>query len=168
MKRAAITIVATITGLVLLLQFKTQPAAVGPALGVAPAPAATTSSTGPSATPKKRYATHHTASASATSSSPTKAATPTTRTQLGTTSNTRYGPVQVRVTEVSGRITDVTAVQLPSGNPHSSSIAAHAAPILRQEAISADSARINVVSGATYTSDGYAQSLQSALDSLGG
>jgi uncharacterized protein with FMN-binding domain len=74
--------------------------------------------------------------------------------------------VQVKVTENSNRITDVTAVQLPSQDSHSQSIAAYAAPKLRQEAITADSARINVVSGATYTSDGYAQSLQSALDNL--
>jgi uncharacterized protein with FMN-binding domain len=105
---------------------------------------------------------HHHASPSAT---PT---TSTTHTALGATITTRYGPVQVKVTETSSRVTDVTAVQLPNGDPHSQSIAAYAAPKLRQEAIAANSARIDVVSGATYTSDGYAQSLQSALDRLHG
>jgi uncharacterized protein with FMN-binding domain len=85
---------------------------------------------------------------------------------LGQTISTRYGPVQVKVTETSSHISDVTAVQLPSQDSHSRSIAAYAVPRLRQEAIAANSARIDVVSGATYTSDGYAQSLQSALDSL--
>ena len=82
----------------------------------------------------------------------------------GHTIQTRYGPVQVRITERGGRLVNVVAVQLPGADQHSQQIAAYAAPILQSEALKADSARIDVVSGATYTSDGYAQSLQSALD----
>jgi uncharacterized protein with FMN-binding domain len=85
-------------------------------------------------------------------------------TATGQTITTQYGPVQVRIAETGGRLTDVTAIALPSGNSHSSEIAAHAVPILRGEALRANSAHIDIVSGATYTSDGYAQSLQSALD----
>lgn len=85
----------------------------------------------------------------------------------GETADTQYGPVQVQVTMVGHRITDVTALQLPSGNQRSSEIAGFAAPELRKEALSAQSAHIDSVSGATYTSQGYITSLQSALDRAG-
>jgi uncharacterized protein with FMN-binding domain len=162
MKRVALTIVATITGLVLLLQFKTTPGgAAGRPAALAPvSPSSSAAAGSPSPSPRHPHRTHH------HSSSPASPASPTTTSALGTTITTRYGPVQVKVTETSSRITDVTAVKLPSQDSHSQSIAAYAAPKLRQEAITANSARIDVVSGATYTSDGYAQSLQSALDSL--
>jgi uncharacterized protein with FMN-binding domain len=163
MKRVALTIVATITGLVLLLQYKTPPSGAGRPAALAPvSPTSSASSASPSPSPRHSHRTHHRASPAAT---PTTA-TSTTSSALGATVTTRYGPVQVKVTETASRITDVTAVQLPSQDAHSQSIAAYAAPKLRQEAITANSARINVVSGATYTSDGYAQSLQSALDNL--
>jgi uncharacterized protein with FMN-binding domain len=74
-----------------------------------------------------------------------------------------YGEVQVQVTLVGGKITDVTAVHLPTEG-RSGYISQNVAPILRGEAISAQSASIDTVSGATYTSQAYAQSLQSALD----
>jgi uncharacterized protein with FMN-binding domain len=156
MKRVALTIVATLTGLVLLLQFKTQPAGAGREATLAPT-VVSSPSAGSTPTP--------TPTPTSTSTQGTSSGT---RSALGQTINTRYGPVQVKVTEVAGRIANVTPVQLPSQDSHSQSIAAYAAPKLRQEAIAADSARIDVVSGATYTSDGYAQSLQSALDSLHG
>ena len=82
----------------------------------------------------------------------------------GTTAQTPYGPVQVQITVQGGRITDVQALQLPNGNFHSQQISAYAGPRLRQEALQAQSANIDTVSGATYTSDGYRQSLQSAID----
>jgi uncharacterized protein with FMN-binding domain len=161
MKRVALTIVATVTGLVLLLQFKTPPSGAGRPAALAPvSPTSSAASPSPGPSPRHSHRTHHRASPAAT---PT---TSTTASALGATVTTRYGPVQVKVTETSNRITDITAVKLPSQDAHSQSIAAYAAPKLRQEAITANSARINVVSGATYTSDGYAQSLQSALDSL--
>jgi len=80
---------------------------------------------------------------------------------------TRYGDVQVRVTVSGGRLVDVQAVQLPSDRARSQAISSDAGPLLRNEALRAQSARINTVSGATSTSDGYAQSLQSALDRAG-
>ena len=83
---------------------------------------------------------------------------------LGAVVDDPYGQVQVKVTLASGKITDVTAVQLPSGG-RSGYISQSVAPILRGEAISIQSASIDTVSGATYTSQAYAQSLQSALDS---
>jgi uncharacterized protein with FMN-binding domain len=78
-----------------------------------------------------------------------------------------HGIVQVQVTVTAGRIIDVMAVQLPHDNPHSWDESTTAAATLRSEALSAQSANINIVSGATYTSRGYARSLQAALDALG-
>jgi uncharacterized protein with FMN-binding domain len=77
-----------------------------------------------------------------------------------------YGVVQVRVTLRGHRIVDVSALSLPSGG-RSSDISAYAAPQLRREALARQSARIDTVSGASYTSAGYARSLQSALDRSG-
>jgi uncharacterized protein with FMN-binding domain len=75
--------------------------------------------------------------------------------------------VQVRVVVSGGRLVDVEALQLPNDRSRSVRISADAGPRLRNEALQAQSANINTVSGATYTSDGYAQSLQSALDRAG-
>jgi uncharacterized protein with FMN-binding domain len=85
----------------------------------------------------------------------------------GSVEENRYGPVQVRITMASGRITDVQAIQLPSDRARSQRISQIAGPLLREEALRAQSARIDVVSGATYTSQGYARSLQHALDAAG-
>lgn len=79
---------------------------------------------------------------------------------------TRFGTVQVQVTVENGTLVDVTALQLPMGG-RDSQVSAYAEPILRSEALKAGSARIDTVSGATYTSMGYIQSLQSALDAAG-
>ena len=80
--------------------------------------------------------------------------------------STRFGPVQVEVVVSSGKVADVVALQLPTGR-RSGQISSYAAPILHDEALQAQSASIDTVSGATYTSDAYAQSLQAALDQAG-
>lgn len=99
---------------------------------------------------------------------PTRSAAPTTKaasgTFLGSSVQTRYGPVQIKITYAAGRVTGVVAVQLPSGRSRDAEINNYAVPILESETLAAQSANINSVSGATYTSDGYVQSLQSALD----
>jgi uncharacterized protein with FMN-binding domain len=87
-----------------------------------------------------------------------------TGTFLGQPEDVGYGIVQVRLTMAKGRITDVQAVQMPSGG-RSSDIASFAAPQLRTEVLAAQSAQIDTVSGASFDSQGYAQSVQSALDS---
>jgi uncharacterized protein with FMN-binding domain len=81
--------------------------------------------------------------------------------------DTRYGAVQVEITVANGQLTAVRALQLPDQDRRSASISSRAEPILRSEALSAQSAAIDGVSGATYTSDGYEQSLQAALDNAG-
>ncbi len=86
-----------------------------------------------------------------------------TETVSGSLVSTRYGPVQVQVTVTNGKVTAISAVQLPSGG-RSGMISQYAAPILTQEALAAQSASIDLVSGATYTSLGYEKSLQAALD----
>jgi uncharacterized protein with FMN-binding domain len=73
----------------------------------------------------------------------------------------------VRVTLSGNRIVDVQALELPSDRSRSYQISQTAGPILRQEALAAQNAQIHTVSGATYTSNGYRQSLQAALDQAG-
>ena len=89
------------------------------------------------------------------------------RTVTGAACPTIYGPVQVKVTVRDGRVTAVTAVQYPTGTPRDQQINSYAIPQLNYEALAAGSARIDAVSGATYTSGGYVGSLQNALDKAG-
>lgn len=91
----------------------------------------------------------------------------TSGTFAGDTTQTQYGPVQVQITVANGKITDVTALQLTDQGGRSVQISQQAAPILRQEALQAQSAQIQSVSGATFTSEGYTTSLQSAIDKAG-
>jgi uncharacterized protein with FMN-binding domain len=82
----------------------------------------------------------------------------------GTAVQIPFGTVQVQVTMQNGKITDVVALQLPSDQRRSQQIGQYAAPQLRSEVLAAQNAQVNTISGATYTSLGYLQSLQSALD----
>ncbi|MFF8907392.1 FMN-binding protein [Streptomyces olivaceoviridis] len=140
LRRIVLASAATVSGMVLLLSLKPHTAAT--------------------------LATASTKSPAASSSSAPGSASGT-RTATGDTAQTRWGPVQVRVTVADGRLTDVTAVSYPQDNPRDQEINSYALPQLRREALAAQSAQIDTVSGATYTSDGYRQSLQSALDSAG-
>ncbi|WP_317442340.1 FMN-binding protein [Streptomyces collinus] len=157
LRRIVLASAATVSGMVLLLSLKphTSPglavgsAAAAPRSG-AGAPAASGGSSGNSG-----------AGSGSTGSSVSKSVT-------GDTVQTRWGPVQVRVTVRSGKLTEVTAVQYPRDNPRDQEINSYALPRLRREALAAQSADIDMVSGATYTSTGYKQSLQSALDSAAG
>jgi uncharacterized protein with FMN-binding domain len=84
----------------------------------------------------------------------------------GSTVDTEFGPYQVQVTFNGTKISDVRIITEPDDR-HSQRIANNAAPTLRQETLRAQSARIDTVSGATATSEAYAQSLQAALDTRG-
>jgi uncharacterized protein with FMN-binding domain len=86
----------------------------------------------------------------------------------GSSFSNQYGDVQVRVIISGGRITDVQPLTLPSDRSRSYEISQEAGPMLHDEAIQAQSAQIDTIGGATYTSDGYARSLQSALDKAHG
>ena len=88
-------------------------------------------------------------------------------TWAGSTVSTRFGDVQVQVTISGGAVTDVTALQLTDHDNRSVQISNRAAPILRDEVLQAQSSSVSLVSGATYTSAAYLQSLQAALDEAG-
>ncbi len=81
----------------------------------------------------------------------------------GTVADAYYGNVQVQATIKNGKITDVEFLQYPNDNPNSQSINSQATPYLKQEAIQSQSAQVNVISGATLTSQAFTQSLSSAL-----
>jgi uncharacterized protein with FMN-binding domain len=102
-----------------------------------------------------------------TGGSTTSDAGTTDGTYTGQTVSTRFGDVQVQVTVSGGLISDVTALHLTDRDGRSVSISNRAVPILRQEVLSAQSASVQMVSGATYTSEAYLSSLQSALDQAG-
>lgn len=151
MRRAVLAILSTIAGLIMLLSFKTQ--GVVTATGL-PAPIGGTTS-------------------SASGSNPSGTATPSaggttaaTNTVTGTAVNTRFGPVQVRISVANGKVTAVEAINYPNGNGRDQEINAYAIPQLNQKTLQAGNASIDMVSGATYTSEGYIGSLQSALDQV--
>ncbi|HEY3002646.1 MAG TPA: FMN-binding protein [Kribbellaceae bacterium] len=89
------------------------------------------------------------------------------RTVTGPVVQTRWGPVQVQLTVSGGRITAVDVVQYPDGNHKDEEINDYALPVLVQSTLDAQSASIDMVSGATVTSSGYVESLQGALDEAG-
>lgn len=156
MRRVALAIFTTIAGLVGLLSFKdhsTSTVAAIPAISTAPTTgSASTSSATPSTSP--------------TSSSSSSSAAKSTKTITGNSVDTRWGPVQVKITVTNGKITSATAVDYPENNGRDQQINAVAIPTLEKESIGKSTANIDMVSGATYTSTGYIQSLQSALDKL--
>jgi uncharacterized protein with FMN-binding domain len=98
---------------------------------------------------------------------PTAGTTTAAGTVTGSVAQTRWGPVQVQLTVAAGRISDVTVLQYPDGNGRDRQINDDALPELVQETLSAQNADIDMVSGATVTSEGYLESLQSALDQAG-
>lgn len=85
-------------------------------------------------------------------------------TYTSTTIQVEYGPIQVSAAVAGGKITNVTMLQNPYDHPRSRQVADYATPILIKEAIAAQSANVDVVSGATETSQGFIEALQSALD----
>ena len=105
---------------------------------------------------------------SAPSTAPTTPANTGPRTVDGAVAQTPYGPVQVAVVFERGRIIDVRTLQTPSDADRSVRLATLATPVLRSEVLTAQSARVDSVSGATYTSEGYARSVQYALDHAAG
>jgi uncharacterized protein with FMN-binding domain len=85
----------------------------------------------------------------------------------GQVARTPYGNVQVEVTIQGGKLVDITALQLPDGDRHSRQISNIVGPMLHDDAVQLANGKIHGVSGATYTSMGYARSLQSAMDQAG-
>ncbi|NUU23504.1 MAG: FMN-binding protein [Streptomycetaceae bacterium] len=155
MRATTVAAVSSAVGVVLLLSVKPHHVAVASAM-----PDTTGPNGGTTATPQP-----------GTSAAPASGGTSygtRTGTFTGDTVNTRYGPVQVAVTLADGRLTGVQVLQVPSENGRDRSISASAVPELTKEALAAQNAQIDTVSGATYTSKGYIRSLQSALDQAHG
>lgn len=142
MRRITLLIVSTLAALVLLFSYRTS---TGGSL-----PGAVSAAAAPGVVPD-----------AASSGSP--AATTTVN---GTAVRTRWGPVQVQITIAGQKITEVRALQRPTGSSRDDQINGYALPKLRQQVLRAQSARIDGVSGATVTSDGYRESLQAALDAV--
>lgn len=159
-RRGAIALVTTAIALVLLFNFKT-PDQVPVTNGIASTGGSLSTTSGTSTTSGSSTGSIAQASPSAAATSGTKATG--TETLTGAVYSSRYGNTQVQVTITNGKITSVSAVQLPTGG-RSGQISQYVEPILSSEALTAQSANIDIVSGATYTSEAYAQSLQSALD----
>jgi uncharacterized protein with FMN-binding domain len=162
MRRAVIVLGSTAAGLAALLSFKTHSVAAADPAPSAPAPSATTPQAAPSSTGSAAKA-----SATPKAGTTTQASTATqvaTRTVTGTVASTQYGPMQVQVTLAGTKITKVTVLQRTDDGSESDQIDATAIPTLTSETLAAQSAHIDAVSGASYTSSGYIQSLQSALD----
>ncbi|HYN48237.1 MAG TPA: FMN-binding protein [Candidatus Nanopelagicales bacterium] len=160
-RRGAAALLLTTAALALLLSFKT-PSDPTPTAGT---PVAATGGATPTSAPA---ATQPSAPMPSASTAPAPAAPANAGLRDGTIDgavvDTRWGTVQVQVTISGGAITDVTALQLPSGDQHSADISSRVEPLLRSSALVVQGAEIDVVSGATYTSLAYAQSLQAALD----
>lgn len=124
------------------------------------------SSTPPTSTTAPSSSGASGSSSPAPSPSQSASAASATKVITGSVVDTRYGPIQVKVTFVGSKITAIDEVQTPNQDRRSVSINQQAGPILAQEVLASQSAKIDTVSGATYTSDGYKQSLQSAIDQL--
>jgi|SRR6185312_8860757 uncharacterized protein with FMN-binding domain len=155
MRRVILAVSSTVVVLVLLLGFKSQsaPSVTKPA-------SASAGSSGSSGTGSGTGSGAGPGTGSGTGSSTG------TKTVTGEAADTRYGPVQVKVTVTSGKVTQVDAIDYPQTERRDQEINSYAIPQLNQEALAAGNANIDIISGATYTSDGYIQSLQSALDKL--
>ena len=184
MRRAVVVIGTTIVGLVGVLSFHTSPAKLtlgASSFGTSPRPTTTTAPAGASPPttaapppPSTRTATTPsttsppTTTAPPTTAAPTTTAPVTTRSATGPSVNYNYGLISVRATVSGSRITGVSIASLDDGgNPRSQSIDQQSIPILIQQVMQAQSANIQGVSGASYTSAGFQQSLQSALGQLG-
>jgi uncharacterized protein with FMN-binding domain len=149
MKGAPLLVLAgTVAGFAGVLSFHTRPATL-PASG-----------TQPGGTPAS-----HSGRAPSSPASPAPA-TGAVRSTMGSSVQFGYGVLSVRVTVRGTRITDVSVPNIQTAEPTSQQISAQAIPMLRSEVLSAQNASINGISGATYTSQAYAQSLQAALDKL--
>ena len=156
-RRVVPAVVGTVAGLLALIAVKT-----GPSPGVG---AISGTSTG---------TTRGSSSASGSTPAATTGGTGSASTGLssgtftGDSADTRYGPVQVRITVAGGKITAVDVVDVPMSNPRDAEINQQAVPLLVQETVGLTNAQIDFVSGATFTSDGYQRSLQSAIDKAKG
>ncbi len=155
MRRIALFLLSTLSTLVLLFGYSTSTS--GPLATSAPTSIQSGATTSSSGSTSSDATSSGSGSGSGSGSSGCSEVT-------GSVAITQWGPVQVQLTVAGGVISKVTVLQYPSGNGKDQEINDYALPILTKETVDAQSAQIDMVSGATYTSTGYIQSLQSALD----
>jgi len=149
MRRIVFAMMSTITAVVLLFSYRTSTnSALVAGSPVVQLPGSPGSASQPRSSSKSGPATSKSSAA----------------TYTGDSADTRWGPVQVQISVQGGKITGSQAVQYPQNNGRDAQINGFALPILNQEVVQQQSASIDTVSGATVTSDGYLQSLQSAID----
>ncbi len=161
MRRIVIWAMSTLTVLVLLFSYGTSRSST-PAVATAELRQATAGAKQQTTT--SGGASGGTDGSGTDGSSSGGSASTAAKTYDGDAFGTRYGDVQVQITVQSGKITDVTVLQVPWNDRHDQMINSQAVPIYNSEAVQAQSASIDVVSGATVTWEGYTQSLQSAID----
>jgi uncharacterized protein with FMN-binding domain len=166
MRRAIITMTGTVVGLAALLSFKTHTVTVADTTPAAPP---VTASSSPAASNTAAPAASGSAAPAASGSSSAQAApaAQAARKITGAVENTQYGPMQVQLTVTGTKITDATVLQHTDDGAESMQIDGFALPALTKETLAAQSAKIDAVSGASYTSMGYIASLQSAVDQIG-
>jgi uncharacterized protein with FMN-binding domain len=168
MRRITVAIMGTLTGLVMLFSYHTSTNS-GTAIANGDTPSTTDSganpSTGSGSTPSPAASSADSSPSASASASPSSGSSSgTSRTYTGDAVMTQWGTVQVRITVQNGKITKSEAVQYPTENPRDQEINAYAVPALNQAVVQKQSGGIDAISGATVTSDGYIQSVQSAVD----
>ena len=175
MRRGVIVIVATVAGLIAVLSFHTSPSKLTlgtlPGASATPTTPTTTAPAGASPPPTTGppQSTPTTGASTPSTTSPPTTTTPSaTRSATGPSVNYNWGVLSVKVTVTGSKITNVTIASLDDGgNPRSQAIDQQSVPMLEQQAMQAQSSNIQGVSGASYTSAGFQQSLQGALGQLG-
>ena len=167
MRRLLLALVSTAAGLAAVLSFKTQGSAATSGAAAAPQTGTQACSSAPASTGSAGSGSAGTASGSGSTPAGSKSSSAGTgggRTLTGAVSNTPYGPMQVQVTVEGKKITGVKVLQQTNTGVMSQQIDSNSIPQLTKETLTVQSARIDTVSGATATSTGYINSLQSALD----
>ena len=170
MKRAPLVLTGTAAGLVAVISYHTAVPGATASTGSSSGTGSSSLSVGSTGTANSRQgstsaskAARTTASTAGTTTSRTAAVV---RSAVGNDIQYQYGDIELKVTVGGKRITDVSVVKEDITDPRSQQIDAYALPELRSEAMQAQSAKIDGVSGASYTSAAYEQSLQSAIDKL--
>jgi uncharacterized protein with FMN-binding domain len=171
-RRITYAALATVSGLVLLFSYRTSTGAEVPTTDAVAGSATSSTGSAEAGTSGNGASTPaHPTPSSTPSSAPTGSSSSGASssglqdgTYTGDSTDTRYGPVRVQISVSGGQIASVDVVDYPTDSPRDRQINQQAIPMLVSETTSAQSAQIDLISGATFTSQGYTQSLQSAID----
>ncbi|MEO6019616.1 MAG: FMN-binding protein [Knoellia sp.] len=169
MRRITLWLASTATMLVLLFSYHTSTSSGTTTSIASPATDGSVSAAGANGSMGTSSDSSSSGSGSSGSGSSSSSGSTSSRakTYTGDAASTRYGDVQVKITVTNGKVTASTVTEVPWQDHKDQEINSQAVPILNQEAVAAQSAQIDMVSGASFTSQGYVESLQSALDQAG-